>query len=104
MHAEKYYVVDFKNPQLDDSVHYMVIGLSEAAPIKRTLELLVIGRNHLQIDTTKKYKPYDSQPEANAEAKRLGDAAQAANPDRIPADQHFPGQPNQAIDHGMAPA
>jgi hypothetical protein len=102
--GEVYYVIEFRNPTVDDHVHYLTMGFTPDP--KRSLEdhlrILLTGRPQIQVDIekAKASKPFNNKIEADAEGARLGQVASEANPDRIDATAQFPDAPNLALEVG----
>lgn len=99
---DRFYVLKFKNPVADGgSDHFMVMQLDADAPLKKYLELMKVGRPQLNIDVEQQAPHFSSKHEAEVEARRLGDVAQQANPDRVGAETQFPaGEANRIVEVG----
>lgn len=101
--GDRFYVINFRTPDADGggSEHYEVMQLDAAEPIGKYLRLKKIGYPQLDMDVDQKAPAYDTQGEAIAEARRLGDIAQQANPDRIGAETVYPaGEANRILEVG----
>lgn len=99
--GDNFYVIDFVNPEADGHVHYMVYQLDADSSLKKSLGHYKLGHPHIIVDQEKKYPFYSNKFEAEAEARRLGAIAQAASPDRVPADEQFPpGEVNRILEIG----
>lgn len=99
---DHFYVIRFKNPTADGgSEHFAVMQLDADASLKKYLGLMKIGRSQLEIDVEQQAPHFPSKAEAEAEARRLGDIASQANPDRVGAEAQFPpGEANRIVEVG----
>jgi hypothetical protein len=100
--GDRFYVVHWKNPALDEHDHFMILQVDPDDSVLRHIRLLKGHNPKLDIDEKQSLKAYGSKPEAQAEADRRDAEASAANPDRVPATHMFPrGQANRALYAGM---
>lgn len=108
--GENYYVIKFQNELIDNHDHFMVMGLDSDAKPRKYLEQMQLHNPNIKIDLRKdlddaefkKSLPtFGTKMEADAEAKRLSEIADQANPDRIGLDKVYPeGETNRALHVG----
>lgn len=97
-----FYVFEWRNEALDSHPHYAWLKVDGDDTPVRHLQYLLTHNENLKIDLKQKLVAYATQADAEKEAKRLGDVADAADPDRVGADRMFaPGEANRALSVGM---
>lgn len=97
---ELFYVIRYRQPDLDGSDHFMVFQPPENR-VKTHLQIWLTAHAHITIDLGEKHKSFVSYDEAVKECKRLGAVASEANPDRIGAETVDPDQsPTNTLDIG----
>jgi hypothetical protein len=99
---DNFYVVEWRNPALDEHVHFLVIQVDADDSVLRHIRILQGHNKNLQIDEKQSLPRFPNKPAAIAEADKRADVANQANPDRVGADQRFPnGEANRALHVGF---
>jgi hypothetical protein len=97
--ADVYYSIRFTNETDGGHPHFMYMKLDPSDDPKKHLDMIE-GSNHALRHDRENIKRFNSLPEVLAYNERLAKDADAANPERIDANQQFPGEPNRILSAG----